>query len=266
MLAPEVESTVPEASHNWHPQRAPFQSDLEHRMPSLLLEQRAGIELAQLFASPVYYGVGVPRGTGGPVLLLPGFMGADAYLAPMSGWLRRIGYRPHYSRLAIAAGPPMGMVAHVLKRVDDITATTGQRVDIIGHSLGGALGNVVGRLRPTAVRHVVTLGSPQRIERRSTNPFVAHLADTMLSNGSWPEAKQRDEEEEAYLTQVMTTPLTDTQRAMSVYTREDAVVHWRTCTSGDPRTENVEVRGTHTGLAWNPDAYRHIGRALAQAA
>src|SRR5581483_2267656 len=79
--------------------------------PSLLLEQRAGLELAELFSSPVYYGAGVPRGVGAPVLLIPGFMGSDSYLTILDGWLRRIGHRPHLSGLYLNAGRPFDLIA-----------------------------------------------------------------------------------------------------------------------------------------------------------
>ena len=42
---------------------------VKRRRPPLWLEQRAAFELAELIASPVYYGIGVPRGDGTPVLL-----------------------------------------------------------------------------------------------------------------------------------------------------------------------------------------------------
>src|SRR5215211_2516209 len=56
--------------------------------PSLLGERQAGLELLELIGHPVYYGIGVPRGRGAPVLLLPGFLGSDAYLLLLHGWLR----------------------------------------------------------------------------------------------------------------------------------------------------------------------------------
>ena len=41
--------------------------------------------------------------------------------------------------------------------------------------------------------------------------------------------------------------------ATSVYTRADGIVHWSLCRYESlPRRENVEVRGSHLGLAHNP--------------
>ena len=47
---------------------------------------------------------------------------------------------------------------------------------------------------------------------------------------------------------------------VAVYTRTDGVVDWRFCINDDS-AKNVEVAGTHTGLAFNPQVYRLIGRA-----
>src|SRR5207302_4622923 len=71
--------------------------------PPLWLEQRATLELWELLVSPVYYGVGVPLGDGAPVLLLAGFMGSDAILDVLHGWLRRMDYRPYRLGLPMIA-------------------------------------------------------------------------------------------------------------------------------------------------------------------
>jgi hypothetical protein len=43
--------------------------------PALERERLAHLELSDLLASPVYYGVGAPRGDGSAVFLVPGFFG-----------------------------------------------------------------------------------------------------------------------------------------------------------------------------------------------
>jgi triacylglycerol lipase len=47
----------------------------------------------------------------------------------------------------------------------------------------------------------------------------------------------------------------------SVYSREDGVVWWEACTV--PYATNVEVTGSHIGLAFNRKAYRAVAAALA---
>lgn len=47
-----------------------------------------------------------------------------------------------------------------------------------------------------------------------------------------------------------------------IYTREDAVVDWRACIADDPCATAYEVRGTHSGLAWNVQVYRRLATRL----
>jgi hypothetical protein len=51
----------------------------------------------------------------------------------------------------------------------------------------------------------------------------------------------------------------------AIYSRTDGVVRWYTCIerAGDLR-ENIEVRGSHSGLGWNPAVLVAIGDRLAQ--
>jgi hypothetical protein len=53
----------------------------ERWMGRPLAETRGWLELARLLADPVVYGVGVPRGDGRPVVLMPGFLAGDQTLA-----------------------------------------------------------------------------------------------------------------------------------------------------------------------------------------
>ena len=55
-------------------------------------EVRWQAQLARLVVDPVFRGVGVPRGDGRPVVLIPGFMAGDFTLGVLGDWLDRIGY------------------------------------------------------------------------------------------------------------------------------------------------------------------------------
>jgi hypothetical protein len=59
-----------------------------------LADTRGWFELARILADPVLYGVGVQRGDGRPVVLMPGFLAGDQTLMIIAAWLQRIGYRP----------------------------------------------------------------------------------------------------------------------------------------------------------------------------
>jgi len=184
-------------------------------------------ELAQLLLDPLYYGVGVPRGNGAPVLTLPGFLGNDLYLSPLRGWLRRVGYQPYESTLLINAGDLNLLTWRLTARTARIAADHGCKVTIVGHSLGGLLARAIASARPDLVAQVVALGSP--------------LAAGMPG---------------------LTAPLPADVPFTSIYTRGDGVVQWRHCLDR-VAANNIEVGGSHCGLVFNREVYRRLGRLLA---
>lgn len=219
-----------------------------------MLEQRAGAELAELLASPVYYGLGVPRGDGRSVLLVPGFMGSDSYLTILAGWLRRIGYRPAQSGIMLNAGSLPRLLRQVEHRAEQL-AERGERITIIGHSLGGVFARILTVSRPDLIEDAVTLGSPLVGDpREAAHPVVRRMGEIFIRDTG---------EEEALAMAQLAAPLPEETRLTSIYSREDAIVNWRSCMDTDPRSECMEVRGTHVGLAWNASVYRRLGRLLA---
>ena len=99
------------------------------------------------------------------------------------------------------------------------------QVSLVGWSLGGVHAVELARRRPDAVRSIITLGSPLH-GRRVVPPSV---------------------------------PLT------SVYSRTDAIVPWTASRVPErPRSENVEVRGSHLGLGHNTAAIVVVADRLAQ--
>ena len=68
---------------------------------SIWQEALFGVELLLLHAAPVFYGLGVPHGDKSGVVLIPCFLGTDPQLTNLHHWLRRIGYRPYFSRIAL---------------------------------------------------------------------------------------------------------------------------------------------------------------------
>jgi triacylglycerol lipase len=244
----------------------PWISLFDLARPSLLLEQWALLELASLLTSPVYYGVGVPRGDGGPILCQPGFLGSDGYLSVLRGWLQSVGYRSYSSDISIAAvGSPFVLMERAVRRADQIATATNQRLTIIGHSLGGLIARAVARVRPDLIAHVVTLGSPLdsplgHDHRSAAHPMVRALAHLLLRESHNPAALRTERVLERLL---FCAPLPDSVRVTCIYSRLDAVVDWRACQENAPRTTAYAVPGTHCGLAWNAVVYRLLGRVLA---
>jgi pimeloyl-ACP methyl ester carboxylesterase len=180
-------------------------------------------ELGLLLIDPVFWGFGVRRGDGRPVLVLPGLYGGDRYLGPLRDWLRRIGYSPVPSGLEQNPGWSEPLVNDLGELAETHFRRTGQRVTIIGHSMGGLQGRAVAAHRPRVVRHVIALGSPLTMAR---------------------------------------SRLPDEVRMTAIYSRGDRIVRHPAAMERDPRATNVEVSGSHIGLTFNPAVYRALASTL----
>ena len=243
----------------------------QHRRSALLGEWRAAAELAAILAEPIYYGAGVPRGDGRAVLVLPGLFGNDLYLQPLHTWLRRIGYRPLRSALAINAGCPERLSRRVEDELERQVRSQPGPVAIIGHSRGGILGRAIAARLGEQVSHLVLLGSPVggllRMRRLRFGPGedAAPASPAVVDAGArarglldpdcaFPECGC------AFITDLR-RPLSPRTRVISIYSRDDVVVSPRACPV--PGALNVEVTGTHSGLVYNRAVYQELAAALA---
>ena len=141
-------------------------------------EARAAPELAAfaLTAGPLL--MGLPRGDGHPVLVLPGLGGADTSTAPLRWFLGQLGY----NTFGWGLGENVGFGRHVTDGLDELLAAKRERgpVSVVGWSLGGLHAVDLAHRRPDAVRSLITLGSPLVGHRRPPATIrrhrsVAHL-------------------------------------------------------------------------------------------
>ena len=119
-----------------------FLKDQQVSQRPLWREAFVGLDWLALRSSPVYYGLGVPRGDGSAVIVIPGFMGTDMYLREIYDWLRRIGYRPYMSRIGWNAECVNTLVDRLSETITTAQAETG----------GGR--RAAGQGRGTGRRHV----------------------------------------------------------------------------------------------------------------
>lgn len=236
--------------------------------PSLLGEWRAAGELAQLVADPVYYGRGVARGNGRLVLVLPGLFGNDLYLQPLRSWLRRLGYWPVRSKLAVNAGCPERLSREVEQELERQRKERPGRVALIGHSRGGILARAIAVRLQDQVSHLAVLGSPIGALLQMSPEAIARTppgfpAVAEASN----RARKLLDPDCAYplcgcpFLVDLPRPVSPRTRVASFYTRDDAVVTPAACQI--PGAHNIEVNGTHSGLVCNRAIYRQLGPFLA---
>ena len=219
-----------------------------------------------LRADPSWTDPDVPAGRGRPVLLVGGFGAGAAVMAPLRGWLGRVGYGVSVASLHRGVDCSERS-AHALERtLAEMVREVGQPVLVVAHSRGGQFARVVAVRRPDLVAALITLGTPFRY--LALRPRVLAGAALMGTLGTLglPRtvrlacvrgrccARFRDD---------LIAPFPAGVPFVSIYSRRDTSVRWETCL--DPAAEHVEVEGSHTGLLVNAAAYRAIASAAADA-
>ena len=231
-----------------------------------LAETRWLVELARLQVNPVYSGRGVPRGDGRAVVLIPGFLAGDPSLAVLADWLKRIGYDPQRSGIAVNVSCSDRALDRLERRVERLVQRSGRPVALVGHSRGGHFAKALAHRRPEHVSAVVTMGTgldtpfdisiPTRAAVAAVRWVHERTTDRTARNGCLTETCRCRFTRDFCADFPATVPLT------SIYSRGDGVVWWEACTV--PYARNIEVRGSHVGLAFNAQAYRAIAEALAE--
>ena len=225
----------------------------------MMLEVRALAELGTFVAiAPVLARV-LPRGVGRPVLVLPGFLGDDPSTKPMRVLLRSLGHDAVGWGLGRNIGPTDEILDGLMQLLEDLNTeghnTNNGQIDVVGWSLGGLYAREMARLAPSAIRQVITLGSPfQIVGEQDSNVSAAFSSFSEFHSDRV--AKPR-------IPSWAREPIP--VAATSIYTRGDGIVKWDQCLNRDfPHTENVEVRGSHCGLGHNPAAIIVVADRLAQ--
>jgi triacylglycerol lipase len=245
--------------------RPPFKK-LEKAEFPVWQEWVAGVELAFLQVSPVYWGFGVPHGDGSAVVLVPGFLGTDLYLTQFALWLRRIGYQAFYSGITLNADCPNLLIRRNLQdAIEQANKSTQGKIHLIGHSLGGALARSVAGQMPEHVASVITLGAP--IKGLAARDSVMTAAD--LVRKQILERHGRGVLPNCYTARCtcdfvasLREELPKSVRQTAIYTKSDGILDWRVCMTGDPKVD-VEVSATHIGMAFSPIVYSVVAKRLA---
>ena len=215
--------------------------------PRATLELAVAASVAPLLAAE-------RRGDGHPVLVLPGLLGGDASTVVLRRYLRWLGYAVSGWELGANVGPTEAVVGGLRDRLDRLAQESGEKVTLVGWSLGGLYAHELARRAPGSTRQVLTLGSPVQLARRRGRA-ASQLFDAVSHLQVAPAFVPRPWSEAGPLR----VPVT------AVYTRSDGVVPWRSClVPAGKRRENVEVRGSHSGLAHNPTVLHLLADRLAR--
>ncbi len=230
------------------------------KAPSALLAltelPRALFELGALpWAAPML--ATAPKGDGHPVIVLPGFVTSDRSTAILRAFLKQHGYAAHTWDLGRNLGPKA--IGHqgekLIARVLAVYEASGQKVSLVGWSLGGVMARLVAKRIPRAIRQVITLGSPFSGSPKASNVWRAY---EMLTG-----QRVDDDHTKGQLHEVSAPPPVP---STAIYSRADGVVAWQNCCEEiGPMSDNIEVYGSHCGLGINASVLYAVADRLAQA-
>ena len=199
---------------------------------------------------------GAPRGSGQPIVIVPGFLGGDDSTWPLRQFLTRLGHPAQPWLLGRNRGHPEA-IEKLGRRFYRLFQVYEKPITLIGQSLGGVYARELAREFPDAVRMVITLGSPIGAHGpEDTSPMVTRLFEQM-SGMSVEEMRARAKGQDT--TRALPVPST------AIYSKSDGVVSWNACLQEESAiAENVEIVGSHTGMAMHPMVWHVIADRLAQ--
>jgi len=138
---------------------------------------REGLGLADLAASWARPAVKVAgAGQGQPVMVIPGMMSGDETVRYLRRSLAASGFAPHASGIMFHAVASAASVGRAERQLERNHQDSGQKVVLLGWSLGGLYARALAHRHPHLVSAVVTLGAPFSGDMRANNAWKLYEA------------------------------------------------------------------------------------------
>lgn len=190
----------------------------------------------------------LPRGDGGPVILVPGMGATDASMQMLRQFLRHLGHDAQSAELGRIHRDVPVLAQRLMERTAELHRRAGRPVALVGWSVGGIMAREVARFHPDLVARVITFGSPIADGPAST---VMHFR---YSESDLRQIAAAMEERRSTPIQVPVT---------AMWSRRDGVAAPSACIDEhSPDVENVEVSSTHLGMGVDPDVWSIIATRL----
>jgi triacylglycerol esterase/lipase EstA (alpha/beta hydrolase family) len=191
----------------------------------------------------------LPRGTGTPVVLIPGFGTGDGSFVLLRRLLSRLGHDARPAGLGRVGDDVPALAERVAAIARDTATETGHRVALVGWSIGGVLAREAARDHPEVVRHVITIGTPVE-----GGPSYTALAGRYTTDELAAIRAAIDEADRVPIT----APIT------AIWSPNDGIVTPRACIDRrSPHVEHVRVTSTHLGMGLDPQVWGVVAHRLA---
>ncbi|HEY9034240.1 MAG TPA: alpha/beta hydrolase [Pseudomonadales bacterium] len=213
-----------------------------------------------------------PRGHGQPVLTLPGYGASDGSMKLMRLFLQAIGYRPFSLQLGRniesraerirsvddATAFRKRMAGNVARRIVELQQQTGEKITLVGWSMGGCYALDASQQQPDKVAAVITLGSPFGDPRGTATWDILRwlsrstVAEADMDFAGWLDRSRLDAD--------FPVPV------HVIYSERDGIVSREVARLPDhPAVQHRQVDSSHMAFAFNPRAYAALAQLLQQA-
>lgn len=196
----------------------------------------------------------VPPGDGRPVILLPGLVNSDRSNFVMRRYLNRLGYRAEGWDLGRNLGARVVGAdgERLMERIAALHDETGEKITLIGVSLGGIMARVAAHRHPELVREVITISSPFAGPPTCTNvwrPFewlTGEKIDDPALNARLEEAARP-----------LPVPAT------AIWSHSDGLVNGLICREPEgAEGRAIEVNSSHLWVQMKPEVLRAVAQVL----
>ena len=206
-----------------------------------------------------------PFDAGGlPVLLVGGLASTPQSLLPLHDWLERLNFRPAISPIRYGLDCGERTAIGVADALAGLADANGRRCALVAHSRGGHFARAVAVRNQDLVECLVTLGSPVNRMLGIHPLLLAQVCAIGLMGALGVPGLMRPACLYGRccrsLREDLLAPFPTQVPFVSIYSREDRLVDWRSCL--DPDARHREVRTTHGGLVSSAAALTTVAQEL----
>lgn len=196
----------------------------------------------------------LPPGEGQPVMVIPGLTTNDLSTHIIRTFLRSKNFNAYGWGLGINIRYSEGLERKLAERIDRISQKHGQKVALIGWSLGGITMRLLAKHLPDNIAQLIALGAP----------FSGIKGKTYVS--WWYEllaGESINDFREDWVREIAEQP---EMPSTAIFSKSDGMVSWEYCVDWKtgPKTQNIEVQCNHLGFGMNPVVWMIVHDRLRQ--